>query len=122
MKDWEFKELVDAIDESFNSYIEEGQSSLDAGSCTIDDFWYFNKSSECVENLVIVTSTLLHLIKHQRVFIGTKKLFEKTLNSVSSNTIKSMLIEDEILSLDLMIKSVEGQMSKVELIYNPEEK
>lgn len=122
MKDWEFKELVDAIDECFSNYILDGQSELDAGSCTIDDFWYFNKTTECVENLVIVSSTLLNLIKHNRVFIGTKKLFENTLDSVSDKTIESVLTKEEVDLLSLMIENVKIQIANVQLVYDPEEK
>lgn len=122
MKDWEFKELVDAIDECFSNYILDGQSELDAGSCTIDDFWYFNKTTECVENLVIVSSTLLNLIKHNRVFIGTKKLFENTLDSVSDKTIESVLTKEEVDLLSLMIENVKIQIANVQLVYDSEEK
>lgn len=122
MKEWEFQELIDAVEESFNDYLAKGQSSLDAGSHTIDDFWYFNKSSECVENLIIVTSILIHLIKYQRVFIGTKNLFESTLESISDSTIKNVLSSIEIKTLNSMIKNVQSQILATQLVYNPEEK
>lgn len=121
MKDWKFEELIECVKESFENYIEEGQTPLDAGSYTIDDFWYFNNTSECVENLIVIVTTLMQIVKHNRVFIGTKELFNTTLDSTSKEILKKSLQSHEIIKLEDMISDLKISLQNVEIVHNPEE-
>lgn len=122
MKDWKFEELIECVKESFENYIEEGQTPLDAGSYTIDDFWYFNNTLECVENLIVIVTTLMQIVKYNRVFIGTKELFNTTLDSTSKEALKKSLQSHEIIKLEDMISDLKISLQNVELVHNPEER
>ena len=123
MQDWEYNELIECINETFNDYKDKGYSNLDAGSYTIEDYWYNKEDQNVIENLIIITNILKILLEdNNRVFIGTIDLFEKILSIVSFESIKNVLTEDEMKNLECDIRIVKSLIENANIEYNSESK
>ena len=100
MKNWNYKELLEAIGETFSDQIAQGLSIEEAIGLTSENFIFHPLEDYKVENMI----TLIEIIF----------LCLENLNFVYENTIEKYLEQKRIVSIDLL--KVELNLSEYEII------
>lgn len=116
MKNWSYKELVEAIVESYELGLDQGRSELQTIGGISEDFFFYPKEDNLMENLVTLTQILRLCIKNLNyVFEGTRNIFEEQLSLVSEELLSKELTQGEITELKSEVDYVLSQLKLVEI-------
>lgn len=116
MKNWNYKELVEAIEESYELGLDQGRSDQQAIGGVSEDFFFYPIEENLVENLVSLTQILKLCIRHLNyIFEGTKNTFEEQFSLVSEELLSRELTQVEIKELKSEIDYVMSHLKVVEI-------
>ena len=105
MKDWSYLELVNNIENIFDSIHSQGNSVKIAGARTFEDHWHNAEESHLVENL-ITTMTVIKLVirNSNKISSGMANIFKSLSNKLTLEVLARELNKDEI---DLLLADIE---------------
>lgn len=115
MKDWEYNELFDVIQETYEEFLETGRGYRYAIARLADEFDRLGK----IEDVIADTAIGEIAITHEKVFIGCIEGITRRLSMFNPQEAEGELTEEEIKDLSRRIAKVIEGLKKVEVDYNP---
>lgn len=117
MNNWHYKELLEAIDETFEDQMSQGLSATEAIGVTSENFIFYPLEENKVENLITLTETIfLCLNKLNFVFEATVRKYHQQKAFLTKQLLEADLLDWEC---DLLLKRI----GELELqLANPETK
>ncbi|MGQ1943732.1 Imm3 family immunity protein [Ornithobacterium rhinotracheale] len=102
MKNWKYKELLDAINETFDEQLLQGLSPLEAIGVTSENFMFHPSEDNKVENLITLIETIFLCLNNLNfVYETTVEKYNKQKKILTEKEIKNSLLKDEY---DLLMK------------------
>ncbi|EMY4798379.1 TPA: hypothetical protein QCW96_005596 [Bacillus pacificus] len=115
MKDWEYNELFEAIQETYKELLDEDRGYKYAIAKLSDEFDNLGK----IEDVIVDTVIGEIAIGHDKVFIGLIEGITRRLSKFKDIDASNELTKEEIADLTNRIEKVLVGLSKVEIDYNP---
>ncbi|MEK4670647.1 hypothetical protein HOO54_07395 [Bacillus sp. WMMC1349] len=115
MKDWEYNELFEAIQETYEELLDEDRGYKYAIAKLSDEFDNLGK----IEDVIVDTAIGEIAIGHDKVFIGLIEGITRRLSKFKDIDASNELTKEEIADLTNRIEKVLVGLSKVEIDYNP---
>ncbi|PFU01750.1 Imm3 family immunity protein [Bacillus thuringiensis] len=115
MKDWEYNELFDAIQETYEELLDEDRGYRYAIAKLADEFDNLGK----IEDVIVDTAIGEIAIGHEKVFVGRIEGITKRLSMFSPQEAGDELTLEEIKDLSRRINKVIEGLKNVEVDYNP---
>ncbi len=123
MKDWEYQELVDALDRSYQRNLDQGTSIYHAIGYTSNDFIFYPEIENVVPNLITLVHTInLRVDKLGKVYAPTLEYFRKQLSLLSEELLDEELKPSEKVLFKQSLYKLQEKLKTAEitLIANPE--
>ena len=114
MKDWEYNELFDAIQESYEELLDEDRGYRYAIAKLADEFDNLGK----IEDVIVDTAIGEIAIGHDKVFVGRIEVITKRLSMFNPQEAEDELTLEEIKDLSRRINKVIDGLKNVEVDYN----
>ena len=115
MKDWEYNELFDAIQETYEELLDKDKEYRYAIAKLADEFDNLGK----IEDIIVDTTIGEIAIGHDKVFIGRIEGITKRLSMFTPHEAKGELTQEEISDLSKRIHKVIDDLKNAEVDYNP---
>ncbi|MEK4522412.1 Imm3 family immunity protein [Psychrobacillus sp. FSL W7-1493] len=115
MKDWEYNELFDAIQETYEELLDENRGNRYAIAKLADEFDNLGK----IEDLIVDTAIGEITISHDKAFIGHIEGITKRLSMFNQQEVVGSLTLEEIKDLQDRINKVVEGLKNIEVEYNP---
>jgi Flp pilus assembly CpaF family ATPase len=115
MKDWEYHELFDAIQETYEELLDEDRGYRYAIAKLADEFDNLGK----IEDVIVDTAIGEIAIGHDKVFVGRIEGITKRLSMFNPQEAEDELTLEEIKDLSRRINKVIAGLKNVEVEYNP---
>ena len=115
MKDWEYNELFEAIQETYEELLEEDRGYRYAIAKLADEFDNLGK----IEDIIVDTAIGEILIDHDNVFAGRIEGITNRLSIFNPKEAEGELSLDEVKDLSSRINKVIEGLKNVEVDYNP---
>jgi Flp pilus assembly CpaF family ATPase len=115
VKDWEYNELFDAIQETYEELLDEDRGYRYAIAKLADEFDNLGK----IEDVIVDTAIGEIAIGHEKVFIGRIEGIIKRLSMFNPQEAGDELTLEEIKDLSRRINKVIEGLKNVEVDYNP---
>lgn len=115
MKDWEYNELFDAIQETYEELLDEDRGYRYAIAKLADEFDNLGK----IEDVIVDTAIGEIAIGHEKVFVGRIEGITKRLSMFNPQEAGDELTLEEIKDLSRRINKVIEGLKNVEVDYNP---
>ncbi|MED4531243.1 Imm3 family immunity protein [Metabacillus fastidiosus] len=115
MKDWEYEEIFEVINEDYNEYLTLNRGYKDAIARTFNEYINLGK----IEDFIVDTAIGEILITHDKVFIGYVEGISKRLSMFNPKEAEGELTEEEINDLLQRINRVMDGLKNAEIDYNP---
>ncbi|MGE6718479.1 Imm3 family immunity protein [Peribacillus frigoritolerans] len=115
MKDWEYNELFDAIQETYEELLDEDRGYRFAITKLADEFDNLGK----IEDVIVDTAIGEIAIGHEKVFVGRIEGITKRLSMFNPQEAEDELTLDEIKDLSRRINKVIEGLRNAEVDYNP---
>jgi Flp pilus assembly CpaF family ATPase len=114
MKDWEYNELFDAIQETYEVLLDENRGYRYAIAKLADEFDKLGK----VEDFIVDTDIGEIAIGHEKVFVGRIEGITKRLSMFNPQEAEDELTLEEIKDLSRRINKVIEGLRNAEVDYN----
>lgn len=114
MKDWEYNELFDAIQETYEELLDENRGYRYAIAKLADEFDNLGK----IEDLIVDTAIGEIAIGHDKVFVGRIEGITKRLSMFNPQEVGDELTLEELNDLSRRINKVIDGLKNVEVEYN----
>ncbi|MCP1446935.1 Imm3 family immunity protein [Priestia sp. YIM B13446] len=114
MKDWEYNEIFDAIQETYKELLDEDRGYRYAIAKLTDEFDNLGK----VEDFIVDTAIGEIAITHEQVFVGHIRGIAGRLGKFNPNEAEDELTLDEIKDLLARMNKVIVGLQNVEVDYN----
>ena len=96
MGNWKYRELLDAINETFDEQLLQGLSPLEAIGVTSENFMFHPTEDNKVENLITLIETIFLCLNNlDFVYETTVERYNKQKLTLTEEEIKSSLLKDE---------------------------
>ena len=115
MKDWEYIELFDAIQETYEELLDEDRGYRYAIAKLADEFNNLGK----IEDVIVDTAIGEIAIGHEKVFVGRIEGITKRLSMFNPQEAEDELTLEEIKDLSRRINKVVEGLRNAEVDYNP---
>ncbi|MEK4670632.1 Imm3 family immunity protein [Niallia sp. FSL R7-0271] len=115
MKDWEYNELFDAIQETYEELLEENRGYRYAIAKLADEFDNLGK----IEDVIVDTAIGEIAICHEKVFVRRIEGITRRLSMFNPQEAEDELTLEEIKDLSRRINKVIEGLKNVEVDYNP---
>ncbi|HZH62703.1 MAG TPA: Imm3 family immunity protein [Metabacillus sp.] len=115
MKDWEYNELFEAIQETYEELLDEDRGYRYAIAKLADEFDNLGK----IEDIIVDTAIGEILIRHGKGFVGRIEGITKRLSKFNQKEAQDDLEIEEINDLSSRINKVIEGLKNVEVDYNP---
>lgn len=115
VKDWEYDEIFEAINEDYNEYLTLNRGYRYAIARTSDEYINLGR----IEDFIVDTAIGEILITHDKVFIGYVEGIPKRLGMFNPKEAEGELTEEEIKDLLQRINRVIDGLKNAEIDYNP---
>ncbi|ABK85283.1 TPA: hypothetical protein QCR36_001285 [Bacillus cereus] len=115
MKDWEYNELFEAIQETYKELLDEARGYKYAIAKLSDEFDNLGK----IEDVIVDTAIGEIAIGHDKVFIGLIEGITRRLSKFNPQEAGDELTLEEIKDLSRRINKVIEGLKNVEVDYNP---
>ncbi len=115
MKDWEYNELFDAIQETYEELLDEDRGYRYAITKLADEFDNLGK----IEDVIVDTAIGEIVIGHEKVFVGRIEGITKRLSMFNPQEAEDELTLDEIKDLSRRINKVIEGLRNAEVDFNP---
>lgn len=115
MKDWEYNELFDAIQETYEELLDENRGYRYAIAKLADEFDNLGK----IEDLIVDTAIGEITIGHDKAFIGSIEGITKRLSMFNPQEVVGALTLEEIKDLSRRINKVIEGLKNIEVEYSP---
>ncbi|MEV5115325.1 Imm3 family immunity protein [Peribacillus frigoritolerans] len=115
MKGWEYNELFDAIQETYEELLDEDRGYRYAITKLADEFDNLGK----IEDVIVDTAIGEITIGHEKVFVGRIEGITKRLSMFNPQEAEDELTLDEIKDLSRRINKVIEGLRNAEVDYNP---
>ncbi|MCY8576210.1 Imm3 family immunity protein [Bacillus haynesii] len=115
MKDWEYNELFDAIQETYEELLDEDRGYRYAIAKLADEFDNLGK----IEDVIVDTAIGEILIGQDKVFVGRINGITNRLSRFHPQEAEGELTLEEIKDLSRRINKVIEGLKNVEVDYNP---
>lgn len=115
MKDWEYNELFDAIQETYEELLDEDRGYRYAIAKLADEFDNLGK----IEDLIVDTAIGEIAIVHDKVFVGRMEGITKRLSVFNPQEVGDELTLVDLKDLSRRINKVIDGLKNVEVDYNP---
>ena len=115
MKDWEYHELFNAIQETYEELLDEGRGYRYVIAKLADEFDNLGK----IEDFIVDTAIGEIAIGHEKVFVGRIEGITKRLSMFNPREVGDELTLEEIEDLSRRINKVIEGLKNVEVDYNP---
>lgn len=114
MRDWEYNELFDAIQETYEELLDENRGYRYAIAKLTDEFDNLGK----IEDLIVDTAIGEITIRHDKAFIGHIERITKRLSMFNPQEVEGALTLEEIKDLSRRISIVIEGLKNIEVDYN----
>ncbi|PEQ00225.1 hypothetical protein CN582_02345 [Bacillus wiedmannii] len=115
MKEWEYNELFDAIQETYEELLDEDRGYRYAIAKLADEFDNLGK----IEDVIVDTAIGEIAIGHEKVFVGRIEGITKRLSMFNPQEAGDELTLEEIKDISRRINKVIEGLKNVEVDYNP---
>ncbi|AGN37669.1 Imm3 family immunity protein [Bacillus paralicheniformis] len=115
MKDWEYNELFDAIQETYEELLDEDRGHRYAIAKLADEF----DNLGTIEDVIVDTAIGEILIGQDKVFVGRINGITNRLSRFNPQEAEGELALEEIKDLSRRINKVIEGLKNVEVDYNP---
>lgn len=115
MKDWEYNELFDAIQETYEELLDENRGYRYAIAKLANEFNNLGN----IEDLIVDTAIGEITIGHDKVFIGRIEGITKRLSMFTPQEVGNELTLEELNDLSRRINKVIDGLKNVEVEYDP---
>lgn len=115
MKDWEYNELFDTLQEAYEEIMDEGRGYRYAIAKLADEFDNLGK----IEDVIVDTAIGEILLTHDKVFVGRIEGIIKRLKLFNPLEAHGELTIEETMDLLKRISRVREGLKNAEVDYNP---
>lgn len=115
MKEWEFDELFDAVQETYGEFINKERGYRYAIARTFDEF----DNLGSVEDLIVHTAIGEIILLHDKVFVGNYEAINTELKNFNVKELENELTKDETKRLLEKIEVVLKELENIKIDYNP---
>lgn len=116
MNNWKYKELLDAISETFDEQILQGLSPIEAIGVTSENFMFHPLEENKVENLITLIETIFLCLNNLNfVYETTVDKYNEQKTMLTEKELKKDLLKDEYDSLMKRLGELEFQLVSSEI-------
>nr|WP_299172746.1 Imm3 family immunity protein [uncultured Allomuricauda sp.] len=116
MKNWNYEELVNEINESYKLGLEQGRDKLQSIGCVSEDYFFYPEDENLVENLISLIETIKLCIEHLNyVFNTTIEIFQKQKSLINKEFLSSELTSDEVEKLNSDIIQIDKKLKTLQV-------